>query len=109
MLSPKNASTRPLGTWGALLATAGSIPTETAKRPTKATNHGMASRAPTNRRAPSGDVNAQSETPDDVLKPPRLHCKANGSRRLIQSWVRRNSRKRRVRAKVERLTAEASR
>jgi hypothetical protein len=59
--------------------------------PTNAKNHGIAWRAPTNRSAPSGAVNAQSDTADEALNPPRLHCNANGSRRVIHSWLRRNT------------------
>src|SRR5919206_4917429 len=100
MLSPKNVSTTAFGTSGALAASDESIATETTTRPAKATNQGIARRAPTNRSAPSGDVKAHSEMADEVLKPPRLHCRANGSTRLIQSWLLRKSKNRRVRAKV---------
>jgi hypothetical protein len=41
---------------------------------------------------PSGDVIAHRHTAEDVSKPPRLHCKTNGSNRLMHSWLRRNRR-----------------
>jgi hypothetical protein len=74
--------------------------TDTTTSAANPANHGIAWRAPTNSSAPSGDVKAQSATADDAAKPPRLHCRANGRRRLNQSWLRRNRRYRRVRAKV---------
>jgi hypothetical protein len=55
---------------------------------------------PTNRRAPKGEVTAHNATAEPVLKPPRLHCNANGRSRLIHSRLRRNNRYRRVRANV---------
>ena len=92
MFSTKNVTTTPLGMWGALAASAGSIAPEKATSAPKPTNHGTAWRAPTNSRAPTGQVKAQSDTADELAKPPRLHCRANGSKRLIHSWLVRKRR-----------------
>src|SRR5437763_15720937 len=100
MLSAKNATTMTLGTWGAPAARVGSIAADAATSPTKATNHGIACRAPTNSSAPNGAVTAHSDTAEEVAKPPRLHCSAKGSSRLIHSWLRRNNRQRHVRANL---------
>src|SRR5215217_6769956 len=108
MVSPKKASTTGFGTSGALAATVGSVPTDTPTRATKATNQGTAWRGPTNRSAPRGELKAQRETAEEVSKPPRLHCSAKGSSRLMRSWLRRKSRYRAVRAKAAMLAAEAS-
>ena len=85
---------------GAPAARAGSIRPENATSAAKARNQGTAWRAPTNSRAPTGQVKAQSATAEEAAKPPRLHCRAKGSSRLISSWLARNRWKRRVRAKV---------
>ncbi len=92
MFSTKYVTTTPPGMWGAPAASAGSIAPETATSAPKATNHGMAWRAPTNSRAPTGQVKAQSDTADELAKPPRLHCRAKGSTRLIHSWLARKRR-----------------
>ena len=62
-------------------ASDGSMAAETATRTMKPTNQPIASRAPTNSNAPNGDVNAHRHTTDELLKPPRLHCRRNGNTR----------------------------
>ena len=108
MVSAKNATTTPCGRSGAPAARAGSITAETTTRATKPRNQGIAWRAPPNTSAPSGDVTAHRQTAEELSNPPRLHCRANGSRRLMPSWLRRNSVERCVRANTARLTAVAS-
>jgi hypothetical protein len=64
-----------------------SIAAETAISPTKATNQGTASRVPQKTSAPNGATSAQSATPLDSTKPPRLHWRRNGRARMSDSWL----------------------
>ena len=108
MFSAKKLITTPLGMWGAPAASVGSIAADTPTRPTNATNHETACRAPTNNNAPSGAVNPHRHTAEELRKPPRLHCRTNGRTKLIHSWLCRKNMYRRVRANVYMLAADAS-
>jgi len=85
----------------------GSIAAEAAISATNALNHAIASRRAANISAPSGAMNAHSATAEPFSKPPRLHWSANGSARIIASCTVRKRTKRPVRAKCQRVSAEA--
>jgi hypothetical protein len=92
MFRAKNASLIPLGISAALLVRCGSRIDDPAISAAKAKNQGSARRGPTKTRAPSGEVNAQMATALEATKPPRLHCRRNGSNRDAMSCaVRKNS------------------
>ena len=93
---------------GAPEASARSSAAESPIRATNQTNQTSDWRAPANISAPSGAVKAQSATADEFSKPPKLHCSAKGSGRLIANWLVRNSWKRPVRPNAQMLAAEAS-
>src|SRR3954452_21719748 len=98
MFIAKKATITPFGMSGAPAASAGSIAAESATRAAKARNQGTARRGPAKSSARTEQEKAQSETAEELANPPRLHCSAKGSRRLMKSWLVRNRRKRRKRA-----------
>jgi hypothetical protein len=69
----KKASARSRGIAPASPVSDPSIRAETTSSTMKATNHGMAARAPRRIIAQSGATNAHSETALDSTNPPRLH------------------------------------